>query len=91
MANEIKTKKTFGSCDVANISPGPVTGAPKKINMTISFEDALRLHLSLGQALAKLNTYNQATTAGKRAAVLVCLHQDLMRVSVLEGQLPKKA
>lgn len=45
---------------VDHFSP-PLTDVPKAINVNISFEEALKLHLSLGQALGKLNSYNQST------------------------------
>ena len=47
--------------------------APPPMNIILSFEEALKLHLSLGQALARLNSYNRSTTAGKRSAVSVWL------------------
>lgn len=56
------------------------------MNITISFEDAMRLHLSLGQALAKLNSYNRSTKAGKASAVNICLSTDTNRMTVNEGK-----
>lgn len=88
MPTDIKTKQTFGSMDVARISPEPVAGAPAAMNIIVSFEEALKLHLSLGQALAKLNSYNRSTTAGKRSAVNVCLYTQKKRITVNEAQLP---
>lgn len=69
---EMRTKGTFGSTDVAQIEPVPPEGTPRAMNIIISFEEALKLHLSLGQALAKLNSYNRATAAGHRSAVSIC-------------------
>ena len=89
MPTEIKTKQTFGSNDVARISPEPKEDSGQAINIIISFEEALKLHLSLGQALAKLNSYNRATTGGKRSAVNLCLYPHKKRITVNEGQLPK--
>jgi len=39
--------------------------------------------------LAKLNSYNRATTEGKRAAVNLCLYTDKRRMTINEGKLPK--
>jgi hypothetical protein len=89
MSSEIKTKTTFGGTDVATIRPEPGDGVPTAMNLIISFEDALKLHFSLGQALAKLNGYNRSTTAGKRSAVNICLYPKKKRITVNEGQLPK--
>jgi len=90
MATEIKTKKSFGTLDVARISPELKPETPRAINIHMTFEDALKLHFGLGQALAKLNSYNRATTDGKRATVNLCLFTDIKRISINEGQLPKK-
>lgn len=89
MATPIKTKQTFGGTDVAQIRPEPVAAVPPAMNIIISFEEALKLHLSLGQALAKLNSYNRSTTAGKRSAINVCLYTHKKRITVNEAQLPK--
>jgi len=89
MTAEIKTKKTFGTSDIATIRPEPGDGVPVAMNLIVSFEDALKLHFSLGQALAKLNSYNRSTTAGKRSAVNICVYPKKRRITVNEGQLPK--
>lgn len=52
MAAEIKTKQTFGGNEIVQIRPEPKDGVPTAMNIIISFEEALKLHLSLGQALA---------------------------------------
>ena len=49
---KIKTKKSFGGASVDRVSPPPGDDWPKAINTVISFEEALKLHLGLGQALA---------------------------------------
>ena len=58
MAKEIKTKKSFGSVRIDHTSPAVPEAMPKALNLHISFEEAMRLHLGLGQALAKLNHPN---------------------------------
>lgn len=89
MASEIKTKKSFGTLDVATVSPDWGDDFPISLNMVVSFEEALKLHLSLGQALAKLNSYNRSTAAGKASAVNICFHTRTMRLTVSETKLPK--
>lgn len=92
MPNEIKTKKTFGSCNFSHISPSPTApgqSVPKAMNVVIPFEEALKLHLSIGQALAKLNSYNRSTTAGKRSAMNVCIYPHDEYITVNEAQLPR--
>ena len=89
MPTEIKTKQTFGRADVAQIRPAQGDDAPTAMNIIISFEEALKLHLSLGQALAKLNGYNRSTTKGKQSAVNLCLYPHKRRITVNEAQLSK--
>jgi hypothetical protein len=89
MATQIKTKKTFGGADITRFSPEPKDDSPTTQNIIISFEDALKLHLSLGQALAKLNGYDRATGSGKRSAVKLSVHRRTMRIVVDEIQLSR--
>jgi len=84
---EIRTKATFGGCNIDHIRPQVPEVTPKALNITISFEDAMRLHLSLGQILGKLNSYNRSTKAGKASAVNVCLYPHVKRITVNEGKL----
>ena len=90
MPSEIRTKKTFGTCYSSRIRPTPGEGVPTAMNIIISFEEALKLHLSIGQALAKLNSYNRSTTAGGRSAVNICLYPHDNYITVNEAQLPRE-
>ena len=83
----VRTKKTFGGCDLDHIRPLPPQGFPPALNIVLSFEDALRLHLSLGQVLAKLNGYNRSTKEGKRSAVNICVYPGKRRITMNEGKL----
>ncbi len=89
MPTIIKTKKTFGTTEVIKLSPEPTNDAPISLNMVITFEEALKLNLSLGQALAKLNSYNRSTVDGKRTAINLCLHRLTSRITVNETKLAK--
>jgi hypothetical protein len=91
MPSEIRTKKTFGTCNSSCIRPAPGAGVPKAMNIIIPFEEALKLHLAIGQALAKLNGYNRSTTAGKRSAMNICLYPHANYITVNEAQLPRTA
>ena len=89
MSTEIKTKKSFRTLDIARISPQPQPGAVKSMNLMLTFEEALKLHFGLGQALAKLNTYSRSTADGKRACVNVCVFPEISRITINEDKLPK--
>ena len=85
MAKKIKTKKSFGSIRIDHTSPAVPAGMPKALNLHISFEEAMRLHLGLGQALAKLNSYDRSTKSGKKSAVNLCLYCHTGRITINEG------
>ena len=89
MPTEIKTKKSFGTLDISRISPEPKPGSAKSMNILLSFEEALKLHFGLGQALAKLNSYNRSTTDGKRACVNLCVFPEIHRLTINEDKLPR--
>lgn len=79
-------KKTFGGCNFSYLSPAPKEGDPESLNVVIGFEDALKLHLAIGQALAKINSYKRSTVAGRRAGVNICVYRDMGRITVQEGK-----
>lgn len=84
---EPRTKKTFGGCIVDHFRAAVPEGTPPALNITISFEDAMRLHLSFGQILGKLNSYNRSTKEGRISAVNLCLYPVKKRITVNEGKL----
>jgi hypothetical protein len=84
-----KRKSTFGSCNIDHFSPALPEGTPKAINVVLGFEEALKLHLSLGQILGHLNGYNRSTTDGKRAAVDLCIYTQVNRIAVVEDKVRK--
>ena len=69
MPTEIKRKETFGGVEIDHIRPAIPESTPPALNIVLGFEEALKLHLSLGQALARLNSYNRSTRDGKRSGV----------------------
>jgi hypothetical protein len=88
---EIRRKSTFGSAGIDHFSPALPEGTPKAINMVLSFEDAMRLHLSLGQLLGHLNGYDRSTSDGRRTAVNLCVYTQQRRIAVVEGMVKKNA
>jgi len=86
MAKEIKTKSTFGTVRIDHFSPPLPEGTPKGINVVLSFEEALKLHIGLMQILGKLNGYNRNTKEGKASAVNLCIFTDANRITINEGK-----
>lgn len=69
------------------MSPEDAAEKIKVLNLSLTFEDALKIHLGIGQALAKLNSYDRATKAGKQTCVKLVLYLGINRLRVLEGKL----
>lgn len=86
MSERIRTKGSFGSVRVDRFSPAKEEEWPKAINIHISFEEALRLHLGLGQILGKLNSYDRSTKRGRETAVNLCLYTQSKRITINEGR-----
>lgn len=86
MPAEIKRKKTYGTITVDHFSPALGDGLPRAVNIHLSFEEALKLHLGLTQILGHLNGYNRSTKAGRRAGVNLCLFPGVKHITINEGR-----
>ena len=86
-----RRKKTFGGANLDRISPPPGVDTPIAINCVLSFEEMLKLHLSLGQLLGHLNGYDRSTKAGRRSAVNLCVYTEAKRIVVVESKIGGKA
>ena len=91
MPAPIKRKKSFGSVAVDHFSPQPAAESPAAVNIHLSFEEALKLHLGLGQLLGHLNGYNRSTKAGRRSAVNLCVYPKKGRITINEGRTQRPA
>lgn len=87
MAKEIKRKSSFGTVSIDHFNPAVTESWPKGMNITLSFEEALKLHLGLGQLLGHLNGYNRSTTEGRRSAVNLCVYTEVKQITITEGRL----
>jgi hypothetical protein len=90
MSEELETF-SFGGCTFTRTSPGLATFSPdtKMLNIEIGFEEALKLHLAVGECIRKLNQYNRARTSGKRTALNLALHLKSSRITVNETRAKK--
>jgi len=84
---------SFGGCDIGQTSPELTALSPNTpvLNVRIGFEEALKLHLAIGECIRKLNSYKRSTVAGKRTALNIAIHLSKGRVTVNETKLPAKA
>ncbi|MGE0876149.1 MAG: hypothetical protein AB7O31_15920 [Burkholderiales bacterium] len=87
MAAQVQTKKfSFGGCTVSGFSPEVSAISPKTemLNVSISFEDALKLNLAIQECVRKLNSYNRSTSVGKRTGLNIAVHLQNRRITVKE-------
>src|SRR2546422_8782108 len=82
----LRRKKNFGGASVNHFTPSISDRTPVVLNCVLSFEEGLKLHLSLGQALAHLNGYDRSTTGGRRTAAQLCVHTRAKRIFVVQGK-----
>jgi len=75
---------TFGSAGIDHISPKPenITEKTKAVNVALSYEEALKLHMALQNGLLELVKLNRATKAGKESGINLCIFLKPKRVAV---------
>ena len=77
-----KKKQSYGGCAIARFSPPLGPDWPKAINITLGFEEAMKLSLSLQHRLLNINGLNRSTKDGKAAAVNLCVYTQPGRITV---------
>jgi hypothetical protein len=90
MGTKIPLKNfSFGGCSVGSIGPAVSSLSPTTpiLNVTVSFEEALKLSLAIQECVRKLNGYNRATTRGKRTALNIAVHLQKSRLTINEASL----
>ncbi|MGB8887989.1 MAG: hypothetical protein WCC87_14760 [Candidatus Korobacteraceae bacterium] len=90
MSEELKTF-SFGGCTFNRTSPEVAKLSPdtKMLNLEIGFEEALKLHLAIGECISKLNQYNRARSTGRRTALNLAIHLNKSRITVNETRAKK--
>ena len=82
MAKTARQKQSYGGCTVDHFSPPPGDGWPPAVNITLGFEDAMKLSLALQARLLDINRLNRSTREGKTAAVNLCVYIGARRITV---------
>jgi hypothetical protein len=79
-------KFSFGGCDFGATSPSlaELSSDTPMLNITVPFEEALKLHLAIGECIRKLNSYKRSTTVGKRTALNLAIHLEKQRITINE-------
>lgn len=81
---------SFGGCGVSRLSPKreALSASTAVLNVTLSFEDALKLNIAIDECVRRLNSYKRSTKDGGRTALNIAIHLDKDRITVNEGKLP---
>jgi hypothetical protein len=87
---QVAVKKfSFGGCAVSSFSPEvlKLSSTTEMLNVSMSFEDALKFSLAIQECVRKLNSYNRSTGAGKRTGLNIAVHLQKRRLTVNETTL----
>jgi hypothetical protein len=87
MTGNLKEKKfSFGTSRYVKTSPARSTlsSSTAILNLYLSFEEALKLNLSIDECIRRLNKYNRSTKAGKSKGLNIAIHLDQDRITVNE-------
>lgn len=84
---------SFGGCDFVRTSPDIETLSPntRVLNIEVKFEEALKIHLAIGECIRKLNSYKRSTSAGKRTGLNLAVHLSKGRLTINEAKLPTRS
>jgi hypothetical protein len=79
---------SFGGCDFNRTSPsiGALSPNTQVLNIEVDFEEALKLHLAIGECVRRLNSYKRSTKAGKRTALNLAIHLSKRRLTINEAR-----
>ncbi len=86
MASVVTKKFSFGTSRFSRTSPSleKLDSQTVILNIYLTFEDALKLNLSVDECIRKLNAYNRSTKAGKSKGMNLAIHLAQGRITVNE-------
>ncbi|HVT13102.1 MAG TPA: hypothetical protein VHE55_12630 [Fimbriimonadaceae bacterium] len=87
---EPKTKSSFGTVKINNFSPALPDTVPLGINVQITYEEALKLHIGLQRLLLKMDSYNRNDKRAKELGVCLCIFRDVHSLTVTEQKLGQR-
>ena len=87
----VKATDYHGACRYDLLSPDIAAKGVKSVNIEITLEEALKLHLSLGSCLQAVNRYNRSTTKGKAMGVVLSMKTESASIAVIEAPMRRKA
>ena len=79
-----KSESYFGGGSFDYMGPREILPDTKILNVEISFEDALKIHLAMGECLSKLNSYKR--NARPKRVMTFAIHLDSNTVTIHDSQ-----
>jgi hypothetical protein len=93
-ANLVADEKTtsYGSCSFERVNPSreDLSSATPKLNLFVSFEEALKLNLAIQERLRAINKLKRNSKKGKRAALNLVVDLNVNNIAVMPGQLAER-
>jgi hypothetical protein len=82
---------SYGSCSFDRTHPAREDLSPNtaKLNLIISFEEALKLNLAIEERLRAMNKLKRNSIAGRRAALNLVVDLNVKNIAVMPSQLAK--
>lgn len=84
-----KAEDYHGACQIndlpAAFQPGSTATVPKSLNLSMSFEEALKFSVAVQSCVQSLNRYNRATKAGRDMGMGICIKFDVKQIAVMES------
>ena len=86
----VKAADYHGALGHARLSPDIASKGIKSVNIEITLEEALKLHLALGSCLHAVNRYNRSTAKGKAMCVVLSMKTESSSIAVIEAPMGRK-
>jgi len=74
----------------AKVNPDVAVQGVKSLNVSLTFEEALKLSLALESCLQSINRYNRSTARGRNMGVVLSVKLDNSTIAVIESPLKAK-
>ena len=78
-----KKTKGCGSCNFDSKNPRSLSSNTKVVKLNEGFEDALKLKAAVDECVMRLNQYNRASSAGRKAVMEMLVYFGKKRIQVL--------
>ena len=85
-----KNQEYHGGCAVYRVFPDVEEKGIESVNVSLTFEDAMRLSVALQAAILQLNRYNRSSKSGKATGINIGLMVKTKRVSVMQTTLRRR-